>query len=111
MRRYWRGWRNLRLGSGQARSGAVELIVEGQSVYLLLGDVIDFGAEAERLRQRLASAAGEIAKLEARLGDRRFIDNAPADVVETARARLADTRHMHDRLSAALAQPRLMPRP
>jgi len=59
---------------------------------------IDVGAETARLTREMTRLAGEMAKAEAKLGDARFVERAPAEVVGQERARLAEFRQALDRL-------------
>jgi valyl-tRNA synthetase len=51
---------------------------------------IDVAAEQARLAKEIARLQGEVSKAEAQLGNERFVANAPVEVVEQRRARLAE---------------------
>jgi valyl-tRNA synthetase len=73
-----------------APEGSAQIVV-GETTYALpLEGVIDFDAERTRLDKEIANTAGEIARLEKKLGNERFVANAPAAVVEAERAKMAD---------------------
>ncbi len=55
-----------------------------------------------KLEQRLADCRSTIGKLDARLENKSYVDNAPAAVVEQTRAQLADTRSLEERLAREL---------
>ena len=55
-----------------------------------LEGLIDLGAERSRLDKEIKRIEGEIGKCNGKLGNARFVDNAPAEVVDQERARLAE---------------------
>jgi valyl-tRNA synthetase len=72
-------------------------------VFVHLEGVVDLGAEKNRLLKEIERADKEIAFLEGKLARPEFVERAPAEVVERERARLAEQRRIHDKLSASLA--------
>jgi valyl-tRNA synthetase len=52
-------------------------------------DELDLGAEERRLAERRAKLEAEIARAEGKLANERFVDRAPAAVVQTERDKLA----------------------
>ncbi|WP_417468962.1 valine--tRNA ligase [Maricaulis sp.] len=65
--------------------------VVGEATYaLLLAGVIDFDAERGRIGKEIAKLDGEIKRLEGKLGNERFIANAPEALVAEQREKLAD---------------------
>jgi valyl-tRNA synthetase len=62
-------------------AGSPRLLVQGETVLLLVGDLIDLDAERERLRTRLGAAEDERRRAEAKLSNPGFRDKAPEDVV------------------------------
>jgi valyl-tRNA synthetase len=87
-------------GDGAAEGGAVaaEVPVPGGAVQLLATDDFDPGAVAARIAERRAKLTGEIERLEAKLANERFVERAPADVVQGERDKLAGYRDELDRL-------------
>jgi valyl-tRNA synthetase len=80
----------------------VSVVVEGTTLILPLGDVVDLGQEKARLKKEIDRLDGELAKFAAKLGNSGFLAKAKPEIVEEQREREADTRRDRDRLKAAL---------
>jgi valyl-tRNA synthetase len=65
-----------------APEGAVQLLVRGEVAALPLKGVIDFSAEKARLDKELAKAEADIKRVDAKLGNDKFVANAPEEIVE-----------------------------
>jgi valyl-tRNA synthetase len=65
-----------------APEGAVQLLVRGEVAALPLKGVIDFSAEQARLDKELAKADADIKRVDAKLGNEKFVANAPEEIVE-----------------------------
>ncbi len=72
-----------------APKGAVTIAVEGGTFCLPLADVIDVAAEKARLEKALGKLEKEASGLRKKLGNEKFLANAPQEVVETQRERLS----------------------
>ncbi|NII56553.1 valine--tRNA ligase [Luteibacter sp. SG786] len=81
--------------SGEEPAAAVA-VVGGMRVLIPLEGLIDVGAEKARLAKEIARVEGEIRKCEAKLGNANFVANAPAEVVEQERQRIADWTRQAD---------------
>jgi valyl-tRNA synthetase len=66
----------------RAPEGAVQLLVRGEVAALPLKGVIDFSAEKARLDKELAKAEADIKRVDAKLGNEKFVANAPEEIVE-----------------------------
>ncbi len=71
-------------------------------VVVPLAGVVDIDAEKLRLQKELKKTDKEIAFVEKKLGNPKFLERAPKDVVEKDRARLADEKTRRERLAEAL---------
>ena len=87
---------------GDAPKGAVQLVHDSATVYLLLADIIDLAAEQARLNKEIAKSEAEIQKLSNKLGNEQFLAKAPDAVVEEQRERLASEEMLKGKLSLAL---------
>ncbi|PTX05065.1 valine--tRNA ligase [Pararhodobacter aggregans] len=87
---------------------ALTVAAEGATYALPLEGVIDVKAEADRLGKGLEKLEKEIGGLKGRLDNPRFVANAAEEVVEEARATLAEKSDEAARLSEVLAKLRAM---
>ena len=69
-----------------------------------MADIIDVGAEKARLEKSLQKLSKELGGLRGRLGNPKFIDSAPEDVVEETRILAAEKEAEEVRLRTALAR-------
>ncbi len=74
-----------------APAGAVQLLVRGDTVALPLKGLIDLNAEKARLEKARAKAEAEIKRIDAKLGNPKFLANADEDVVEADREKREET--------------------
>jgi valyl-tRNA synthetase len=81
--------------------GAIQVVVEGATMILPLGEVVDLARERARLAKEIGKLDGEIAKFAAKLGNPQFLAKAKPEVVEEQRERKADAARDRDRLRAA----------
>ncbi|MGE3869880.1 MAG: valine--tRNA ligase, partial [Pseudorhodoplanes sp.] len=65
-----------------APQGAVQLLVRGEVAALPLKGVIDFAAERARLQKELGKADADIQRVDAKLGNEKFVANAPEEIIE-----------------------------
>ncbi|GAB5507759.1 MAG: valine--tRNA ligase [Rhizobiaceae bacterium] len=86
----------------EAPKGAAQIVVGEATICLPLGDLIDVSAEAARLKREIDRNQGEIARIEKKLGNEKFVANAPAEVVEADREKLAELTETGERLKLAL---------
>jgi valyl-tRNA synthetase len=91
-----------------APQGAVQLLVRGEVAALPLKGVVDFSAEKARLEKEMAKAEADIKRVDAKLGNEKFVANAPEEIVEeekekrdTAVARKAKILEALERLKNA----------
>jgi len=65
--------------------GSVQLVVRGEVAALPLKGVIDLAAESARLQKELAKADADIARVDQKLNNPKFVANADEEVVEGER--------------------------
>lgn len=69
---------------------AMTQIISGAEVYVPLEELIDLDEEIARLQGDLKKFAGEVKRAEGKLGNEKFVNNAPETVVAEEREKLAD---------------------
>jgi valyl-tRNA synthetase len=72
----------------------------GFEVLVPLAGVVDMAAETARAAKEIARAEGELSGIEKRLGNPSFVERAPPEVVEEARANAAGLRERIRKLEA-----------
>ena len=64
------------------RKARLQLLVRGEVAALPLKGVIDLSAERARLDKEIAKADADIKRVDAKLGNEKFVANAPEEIVE-----------------------------
>jgi valyl-tRNA synthetase len=78
-------------------------MVVGEATYALpLEGIVDLEAEAARLAKEQAGLDKEIRQLSGKLGNAKFIENAPAEIVEENRTRLTEAEARRGKVNDAL---------
>jgi valyl-tRNA synthetase len=81
--------------------GGVQAVVEGATLILALGEVVDLPKERERLGKEIGKLEAELVKIGAKLANSNFLAKAKSEVVEEQRERQVDATRDRDRLRAA----------
>ena len=87
-----------------APTGSVQVLVRGETAALPLAGTIDVAAETERLRKEADRLRGDVAKIDAKLGNADFVARAPEEVVEEQRERRNDAEARLLKIEGALAR-------
>ncbi|MCO5057619.1 MAG: valine--tRNA ligase [Rhizobiaceae bacterium] len=87
-----------------APKAAAQIVIGEATVCLPLGDLIDLGTEAARLRKELGKAEDEIARIDKKLANEKFVANAPQEIVEAEREKRGELVVARDRLQIALGR-------
>ncbi len=93
---------HIELLEGDTPKGAVQDVLDEATIVLPVADVIDVAAEKARLDKEVGKQQSEIDRFEKKLANEKFVANAPEEVVETEREKLADARQVQARLNEAL---------
>jgi valyl-tRNA synthetase len=62
--------------------GTMQLVVRNETIGLTLKGLIDLSAERTRLEKEIGKADGDIKRVDAKLGNEKFVANAPEEIVE-----------------------------
>ncbi|WP_170332665.1 valine--tRNA ligase [Ruegeria arenilitoris] len=84
--------------------GTISIAAPGAAFGLPLADIIDIGAEKERLEKAMGKLAKELGGLRGRLNNPKFVASAPEEVVAEAKANLAAREEEEAKLNEALAR-------
>jgi valyl-tRNA synthetase len=87
-----------------APTASAQLVIGEATACLPLGDLIDLAAEAARLRKEIAKASDEIARIEKKLANEKFVANAPEEIVAAEREKMEEYRATRERLETALSR-------
>ena len=82
--------------------GSAQLVIDEAIAGLPLEGLIDLEAERARLAKEVVKAEGEIAKVDAKLGNPQFVSRAPEEVIEEHKERRADAQSQRAKLLEAL---------
>ncbi|MFN3549678.1 MAG: valine--tRNA ligase [Mesorhizobium sp.] len=86
----------------EAPKGSAQIVVGEATACIPLGDLIDLKAEAARIGKEIAKTEGEIGRIDKKLGNEKFVANAPDEIVESEREKRAEFVAVLDRLKVAL---------
>ena len=78
-------------------------VLDGAQIYLPVGELLDVEKEMQRLRNDLAKLGKDIEKSKAKLANEKFVERAPAEVIEKEKNTLADNEAKAARMRANLA--------
>lgn len=85
-----------------APKGSAQIIVGEATVCLPLAGVIDLDAERARLEKEVGKLDADISKIEKKLSNPKFVEKAPADVVDGEREKISESREKREKLQVAL---------
>jgi valyl-tRNA synthetase len=88
--------------AASAPQGSAQLVVRGEVAALPLIGVIDIAAERARLAKELAKADTDIARVDAKLGNEKFVANAPEEIIEGEREKRQEAVGRKGKIAEAL---------
>ena len=72
--------------------GAVSIVTPAATIYIPMGELVDFEAERARLNKERETAQKSLSQCEAKLANEGFVSKAPAEVVEKQKRIAAELR-------------------
>jgi valyl-tRNA synthetase len=88
--------------AGAAPQGSVQLLIRGEIAALPLKGVIDLDAERARLNKELQKAEADIQRVDAKLGNPKFVANAAEEIVEGEREKREEAEGRRQKIIEAL---------
>lgn len=85
-----------------APKGSVQLVVRGEVAALPLIGVIDLDAERARLTKEMQKAESDIARVDAKLNNEKFVANAPEEIVDEEKEKRAEAEGRKEKIAEAL---------
>jgi valyl-tRNA synthetase len=85
-----------------APKGSVQLLIRGEVAALPLKGVIDFAVERTRLDKEMQKAEADIKRVDAKLGNPKFVANAPEEVVEEEREKRQEAESRRGKIVEAI---------
>jgi valyl-tRNA synthetase len=84
--------------------GSTSTVVKGFDLYIPLDGLIDLSAEREKTEKEIKNLEGILAKINGKLSNERFIQNAKPELVEQERAKQAEWQSSLDKLKIVLEE-------
>jgi valyl-tRNA synthetase len=88
----------------EAPGQAAQLVLGETTFCLPLGTLIDLDAEAARITREIAKLGDEIGRIDKKLGNEKFVANAPVEIVDAEREKKADYEAARGKLQQALSR-------
>ncbi len=82
----------------------VSAVTEAATIYIPLGDLVDFDKEIARLQKEFENLQKEIARAEGKLNNQGFVAKAPAALVEQEKAKLALNQQKLEQVQARIEE-------
>ena len=90
--------------TSEIQKGSIQTVIDEATLGLPIADIIDLDQERARLEKEINKLKDDIKKIDQKLDNKKFIENAPEDVVEEQKHRKSQAEGIIDKLSEALKQ-------
>jgi valyl-tRNA synthetase len=87
-----------------APDGSAQIVVGESTACLPLGSLVDVDAESARIEKAIGKVRGDMAKIEGKLNNEKFVQNAKPEIVQAEREKLEEFKPTLENLEAALAR-------
>jgi valyl-tRNA synthetase len=95
---------SLQLSEQDIPPGSIQTVVDEATLILPIADIIDLDKERERLKKQIIKLEQDIKKISQKLDNKKFIENAPEEIVAEQKQRREEAEQVLGKLSAALNQ-------
>ena len=95
---------DIKISRDSPPKNSIQTVIGSSTLILLLGDVIDFEKELERLESQKQKLVIDISKISKKLSDNKFLDKAPKDIVDLQRERLGKNEKSLEKLNESIAR-------
>ena len=93
----------VRINEQVPSEGTVQVVTSAAKAFMPLGELIDFEKERERLGKEREKLLAEIARIEGKLSNEKFVERAPAHLVEAEREKREKAAAMLVKLEESIA--------
>ena len=90
--------------SDEIAEKTVSAVTQSGTLYIPLGDLVDFAKEIARLEKELANLRNEVARAEGKLNNPGFVSKAPAALVEQEKQKLAANKQKVEATEKRIAE-------
>jgi valyl-tRNA synthetase len=90
--------------SNDVPKGSIQTVLGEATLILPIAEIIDLDKERERLAKEIGKLVANIEKIDAKLADEKFVNNAPAEIIAEQKSRRAENEAMMSKFSTALKQ-------
>ena len=84
-------------------NGMVTVVTDDAKMYMPLSELVDLDKERERMRKELSKAEDELARIEAKLSNEKFVSRAPENIVAAEREKADKARALIANITESLA--------
>lgn len=84
--------------------GSIQTLVGQTTLVLPIADIIDLDAERDRLKKQIFKLEQDINKITQKLDNKKFVENAPEEIIAEQKFRLEEAESAKQKFSAALEQ-------
>jgi valyl-tRNA synthetase len=95
---------SIELIDDEPPKGSIQTVVDKTILILPIADIIDLDQERERLRKQIGKLEQDIKKISQKLENKKFIDNAPEEIIAEQKSRREEAESVRNKLSEALKQ-------
>jgi len=90
------------LEANQSEPFSATALVDELEILVPMAGLIDVSAEKQRLQKEITKMEGDVNRVESKLNNEKFVNNAPADVVEKEKQKAEQLREAILKLQAQL---------